>query len=75
MTHAAKSDPFTVMATAPRLPLVAAYLVKFACVVTTWDARARSRRALAQLSDQQLEDIGISRGRASTEAARPFWLF
>lgn len=33
----------------------------------------RSRRALATLTDQQLEDIGLSRAQAETEAARPFW--
>jgi uncharacterized protein YjiS (DUF1127 family) len=38
-----------------------------------WHDRARERRALMQLSDQMLRDIGISRARAQGEAARPFW--
>ncbi|MEH6646031.1 DUF1127 domain-containing protein [Sulfitobacter sp.] len=33
----------------------------------------RSRRALASLSENQLQDIGISRPEARTEAARPIW--
>lgn len=38
-----------------------------------WYARARQRAQLAQLSDQQLVDIGISRSEALKEAAKPFW--
>ena len=33
----------------------------------------RSRRALANLSVAQLEDIGITRQEADKEAARPLW--
>ena len=39
----------------------------------TWHQRARQRRQLAELSDRQLADIGISRVEARTEAAKPFW--
>ncbi len=34
---------------------------------------ARQRRTLAQLDDRALDDIGISRSDAQTEAARPIW--
>ncbi|WP_170331580.1 DUF1127 domain-containing protein [Ruegeria arenilitoris] len=34
---------------------------------------ARQRRSLAKLDDRALEDIGVSRAEADTEAARPFW--
>lgn len=33
----------------------------------------RQRRALAALDDAALNDIGVSRNSAQTEAARPFW--
>lgn len=33
----------------------------------------RQRRALAQLDTHLLEDIGISRETANTEAERPIW--
>lgn len=36
-------------------------------------AIARQRRDLAALDDAMLRDIGLSRGQALTEAARPFW--
>ena len=45
--------------------------------VLTWlDAqleRRRSRRALLEMSDEQLKDIGLSRADVHFEANRPFW--
>ncbi len=38
-----------------------------------WHQRARQRRQLAELSDRQLADIGISRAEACAEAEKPFW--
>ncbi|WP_163271350.1 DUF1127 domain-containing protein [Chelativorans alearense] len=35
--------------------------------------KRRSRRALLELSDEQLKDIGISRADAVREGIRPFW--
>lgn len=35
--------------------------------------RARTRQQLAELSDQQLADIGISRSDRIVELNRPFW--
>ena len=34
---------------------------------------ARQRRALAKLDDHALNDIGITRTEAETEAGRPLW--
>ncbi len=43
----------------------------------TWFAarleKSRSRKVLAELSDEQLEDIGITRQEARRESVRPFW--
>lgn len=36
-------------------------------------ALARQRRDLAALDDAMLRDIGLTRGQAMNEAARPFW--
>lgn len=38
-----------------------------------WHDRARERRALLELSDHMLRDIGISRAAAQGEAAKAFW--
>jgi uncharacterized protein YjiS (DUF1127 family) len=36
--------------------------------------RRRSRRALLEMTDDQLKDIGLSRGDAYREGSRPMWL-
>ena len=36
-------------------------------------AIAEQRRQLAELSDQQLADVGLTRDEALAEAGRPFW--
>jgi uncharacterized protein YjiS (DUF1127 family) len=38
-----------------------------------WVERSRQRRALAQLEDHLLRDIGLTRGEARRECANPFW--
>jgi uncharacterized protein YjiS (DUF1127 family) len=44
-----------------------------AVTVGVWFTRARTRRALADLDDTILRDIGISRWEAEHEAHKPFW--
>ena len=73
MTHTLTSDALLRMTASPQLPLVAQIAVRFAGAVTAWDARARSRKALAKLDDRLLCDIGVSAKDARTEAARMFW--
>lgn len=44
--------------------------------VRRWNAfwqRLTTRRALLRLTDEQLKDIGLSRGQALREAQLPFW--
>jgi uncharacterized protein YjiS (DUF1127 family) len=38
-----------------------------------WARRWHDRRALLQLDDHMLRDIGLDRARAEATAARPFW--
>ncbi|WP_425098820.1 DUF1127 domain-containing protein [Tropicibacter sp. S64] len=38
-----------------------------------WTALSRQRRALRALDDAALDDIGLSRLAAQSEANRPFW--
>jgi uncharacterized protein YjiS (DUF1127 family) len=38
-----------------------------------WLDRRQQRRALLQLNDQLLKDIGLSRADAWQEARKPFW--
>lgn len=41
--------------------------------IETMAARRRSRRALLELTDEQLKDIGLSRVDAEREGVRPMW--
>jgi uncharacterized protein YjiS (DUF1127 family) len=42
-------------------------------VLCTWQHRHRGRRALRQLDEWLLKDIGVSRAEAEREARKPFW--
>lgn len=42
-------------------------------VIALWRFRYRSRVELLALSDEQLEDVGLTRAAAEAEAAKPFW--
>ena len=45
----------------------------FAGFLTAMIGARRSRQALADLSDAQLRDIGVTREQARIEAVRPVW--
>jgi uncharacterized protein YjiS (DUF1127 family) len=53
-----------------RLPLLVA-TVRY--LAAEWRGRARSRAELAQMSDRDLRDIGITRAEAAHESTKPFW--
>jgi uncharacterized protein YjiS (DUF1127 family) len=38
-----------------------------------WRERQHERRALAELTDRDLHDVGLSRGDIYFEAEKPFW--
>lgn len=42
-------------------------------LLATWIERLRQRRALAELTDHQLRDIGVTRVEAARECEKPFW--
>jgi uncharacterized protein YjiS (DUF1127 family) len=42
-------------------------------VLSVWYRNYRTRKALAEMSDRLLDDIGISPYEAKQESHRPFW--
>lgn len=56
-----------------RFPALATILRQGLATLALWRRRARSRRELRELDEHLLRDIGVSRGVAEHEAAKPFW--
>ena len=48
-------------------------IITVANTLLKWDLRVRTRRTLTRLTDAELNDIGLTRDDADTEARRPFW--
>ncbi len=59
--------------TLPSLPSPMQVVVRVAGLVAIWERRARERRALGEMSEHMLKDLGISRVDARRESDKPFW--
>lgn len=55
------------------LPVMANIALRTAVVLVKWSERRRTRKALAQLDDHMLQDVGLERHVAYAEARRMFW--
>ncbi|MGH1462189.1 MAG: DUF1127 domain-containing protein [Neptuniibacter sp.] len=47
---------------------------KIARILKQWQHNYRSRKALSQLDDERLKDIGLSTEQAKAEAGKAFWI-
>ncbi len=56
----------------PQSPM-ALVVITVATTLLTWDLRRSTRRVLKTLTDTELQDIGLTRDEAYTEARRLFW--
>lgn len=52
----------------PRVPITGPW-----ALISIWITRAEQRAALAELDEERLRDIGVTRDQARREAAKPFW--
>ena len=59
----------------PNMAPLARAAVKLAFVLMTWGETNRMRHQLKSLSDEQLDDIGITREEALSEVRRMLWRF
>jgi uncharacterized protein YjiS (DUF1127 family) len=48
-------------------------VVTFAELLLNWDMRHKTRKSLKKLTYAELDDIGLTRAQACTEARRMFW--
>jgi uncharacterized protein YjiS (DUF1127 family) len=49
------------------------FLSKPALILGIWFERRQQRRALAEMDDRLLDDLGLRRDQVRSEAAKPFW--
>lgn len=49
------------------------WLARGWAIFNTWLARSRDRRALAELDDFMLKDIGMTRADVVVESSKHFW--
>jgi uncharacterized protein YjiS (DUF1127 family) len=49
-------------------------LMRFVTLLRSWIRRMQQRHELAELSDEQLRDVGLSRHMVKREAEKPFWM-
>jgi uncharacterized protein YjiS (DUF1127 family) len=57
---------------APQSP--ANRLARLVALLRSWSRRRRERQELAELSDLQLRDVGLSRHMIKHEVEKPFWM-
>lgn len=55
------------------VPTLAVLAVEAAAHVSLWATRRQTRRALKDLSDWQLKDVGLTPLEAHREASKAFW--
>jgi len=48
-------------------------VIKAMMTLQRWMDRHSERKQLAQLDDHMLQDLGLTRHQALTEASKPFW--
>ena len=72
MSKSSASDFANYRATTNRieLPPILSGLIE---TMAVWIVRRRQRRALAELDEHLLNDVGLSPEQARREAAKPFW--
>ena len=75
MTRAAtiQSEALDYLAEARFVPAAAVVAVQIAVCLSKWATRRETRRALRQLTDWELRDVGLTPTEAHHEASKVFW--
>lgn len=72
-TRQASLDVLNDITSRRRLPLISEVLVVFAAHFSIWIHNYRSRQDLANMSQENLRDIGLSPEDVDRETAKRFW--
>ncbi|MEM9576794.1 MAG: DUF1127 domain-containing protein [Pseudomonadota bacterium] len=66
-------DTLAYLTAARNVPTLAYVAVEFAACVSKWATRRQTRRALRQLENWQLDDVGMTPLDAQREVSKAFW--
>lgn len=72
MTQAHRTDALNFLANRPLTPF-STFALRAVVLLVSWEERRRTRKALHELDDYLLKDLGLTREEAHREATRPFW--
>lgn len=72
-TQLSQVEILSEVAARKRLPLVSELLIKWAVSLSLWSHNYKSRKALANLTVEQLRDIGVSPKELDFEVRKNFW--
>lgn len=73
MSIAPFGSQLTLLDDQARMPSAARLFLVAAVTVTKWDRYRKTRKALKDLDPRLLDDVGLCRHSARSEAAKPFW--
>lgn len=75
MTHVSQTPAqhLAYLSAQTAMPAASVMALRVAVTLSKWATRRRTRLALAQLSDDQLRDVGLTPAAAFTESRRVFW--
>ena len=68
-----QTDALAYLAQARFVPTTAVLAVSIAVCLSKWATRRETRRALRQLTDWELRDVGLTPDEAHREASKVFW--
>tara|TARA_R110002153_G_scaffold179116_1_gene332499 strand:+ start:231 stop:464 length:234 start_codon:yes stop_codon:yes gene_type:complete len=72
-TTALSADALAHLRDTRTLPVTSVVAINLAVTLSKWATRRRTRLALGQLTQQQLDDVGLTPHVAYTESRRVFW--
>lgn len=73
MKQVRNANALAFLQTRPLTPF-ASTLLQVVVLCVAWSERRRTRIALGQLDNHQLDDVGLTRAAADREARLPFWM-
>lgn len=72
-TSTIPSETLTYLSEARFVPTTSVVAVEFAVCLSKWSMRRETRKALRNLTDWELRDVGLTPEEARYEASKVFW--